>query len=111
MPLMPSRRCGNCCEQIPRLRYPAEQEMYHAARYYELQACGLGQDFLDKVVLAIQEPLQAPERWPFVQDDIHRRLIGRFRIRFFIAYSGPNRPAFRRESGHRSDGKAATVPR
>ena len=61
-----------------RLLYPAEQEMYHAARYYELQACGLGQDFLDKVVLAIQDLIQTPERWPIVLDDIRRRLIGRF---------------------------------
>jgi plasmid stabilization system protein ParE len=67
----------------PRLLYPAEQEMYHAARYYELQACRLGQDFLDKVVLAIQELLQAPERWPLVQDDIRRRLIGRFPYSLF----------------------------
>jgi hypothetical protein len=30
-----------------RLLPPAEQEMFDAARYYELQAPGLGQDFLD----------------------------------------------------------------
>jgi hypothetical protein len=29
---------------------------------------------------------------------------------FVGAYSGPKRPPFRRESGHRSDGKAATIP-
>ena len=52
--------------------------MYHAARYYELQATGLGHDFLDKIVLAIQDIILAPERWPIAQDDVHRRLIGRF---------------------------------
>jgi hypothetical protein len=35
-----------------RLLLPAEQEMFDAARYYELQAPGLGQDFLGKVETA-----------------------------------------------------------
>jgi plasmid stabilization system protein ParE len=57
---------------------PAEQEMFDAARYYELQAPGLGQDFLDKVELALQDLVDSSERWPIVQDDIRRRLIRRF---------------------------------
>ena len=61
-----------------RLLPPAEQEMFDAARYYELQAPGLGQDFLDKVELALQDLVVSSERWPIVQDDIRRRLIRRF---------------------------------
>lgn len=61
-----------------RLLLPAEQEMYDAARYYELQAPGLGQDFLDKVKLALQDLVNSPDRWPIVRDDIRRRLIRRF---------------------------------
>lgn len=61
-----------------RLLPPAEQEMFDAARYYELQAPGLGQDFLDKVELALQDLVNSSERWPIVQDDIRRRLIRRF---------------------------------
>ena len=61
-----------------RLLPPAEQEMFDAARYYELQAPGLGQDFLDKVELALQDLVDSSERWPIVQDDIRRRLIRRF---------------------------------
>lgn len=61
-----------------RLLPPAEQEMFDAARYYELQAPGLGQDFLDKVELALQDLVSSSERWPIVQDDIRRRLIRRF---------------------------------
>jgi len=52
--------------------------MFDAARYYELQAPGLGQDFLDKVELALQDLVNSSERWPIVQDDIRRRLIRRF---------------------------------
>ena len=61
-----------------RLLLPAEQEMYAAARYYELQAPGLGQDFLNKVDNALQDLVRSPERWPVVQEDIRRRLIRRF---------------------------------
>ena len=61
-----------------RLLLPAEQEMFAAARYYELQAPGLGQDFLNKVEMALQDLVCSPERWPIVQDAIRRRLIRRF---------------------------------
>ncbi len=61
-----------------RLLFPAEQEMFAAARFYELQVSGLGQDFLDKVELALRELVKSPERWPIVQDDTRRRLIRGF---------------------------------
>ncbi len=57
---------------------PAEQEMVDAARYYELQAPGLGDDFLDKVAAAVQDIGGHPERWPVVRSDVRRRLIHRF---------------------------------
>lgn len=43
---------------------PAELEMLDAARYYELQATGLGADFIDKIGAAIQDISENPERWP-----------------------------------------------
>jgi len=52
--------------------------MFATARYYELQAPGLGHDFLDKVEKALQDLVSSPERWPVVQEDIRRRLIRRF---------------------------------
>lgn len=52
--------------------------MFAAARYYELQVSGLGQDFLEKVEHTLRELVASPERWPIVQDDIRRRLIRRF---------------------------------
>ena len=57
---------------------PAELEMLDAARYYELQASGLGGDFLDKIDSAVQDIGIHPERWPVVRFDIRRRLIHRF---------------------------------
>ncbi len=57
---------------------PAEQEMMDAARYYEMQASGLGSDFLDKIDSAIQDISEQPERWPVLRLEVRRRLIHRF---------------------------------
>ena len=61
-----------------RLLLSAEQEMFDAACYYEMQAPGLGADFLNKIELAFQDIATTPERWPIVRDTIRRRLIRRF---------------------------------
>lgn len=52
--------------------------MFDAARYYEMKAPGLGQDFLGKVESALNDLVRSPEQWPVVEDDIRRRLVGRF---------------------------------
>lgn len=57
---------------------PAEIEMLDAARYYDLQASGLGDDFLDKIDSALQDIAAHPERWPVIRFNIRRRLIHRF---------------------------------
>jgi plasmid stabilization system protein ParE len=57
---------------------PAELEMLDAAHYYELQAAGLGLDFLDKIDSAIQDITEDPMRWPVIRSHIRRRLIHRF---------------------------------
>lgn len=61
-----------------RFLQPAEQEMLDAAQYYELQASGLGLDFLDKIDSAVIDISQHPERWPIIQLNIRRRLVFRF---------------------------------
>lgn len=57
---------------------PAELEMLDAAKYYELQATGLGDDFLDKIDVAIQDIGSNPERWPIIGNNVRRRLVHRF---------------------------------
>ena len=57
---------------------PAELEMLDAARYYERQASGLGDDFLDKIDAAVRDIGEHPERWPLVRLNIRRRLVHRF---------------------------------
>jgi plasmid stabilization system protein ParE len=57
---------------------PAELEMLDAAKYYELQATGLGEDCLDKIDTAIQDISENPERWPIVRGHVRRRLVHRF---------------------------------
>ena len=56
----------------------AELELLDAAQYYELQATGLGSEFLDKIDAAIEDIREHPERWPIVKTDIRRRLVHRF---------------------------------
>lgn len=64
--------------KIVRLLRPAELEMLDASRYYELQAPGLGENFLDKIDSALQDIGAHPERWPVIHFNIRRRLVHRF---------------------------------
>jgi len=57
---------------------PAELELLDAAQYYEFQASGLGNEFLDKIDAAILDIREAPERWPIIRSNIRRRLVRRF---------------------------------
>ncbi len=57
---------------------PARQEMIDAAKYYELQAPGLGHQFLDKIESAMEDLGRAPDQWPVIRHNIRRRLIHRF---------------------------------
>lgn len=61
-----------------RFLQPAEQEMFNAAQYYELQVPGLGDAFLDKIDSATTDIAEHPDRWPIVRLNIHRRLVHRF---------------------------------
>jgi len=61
-----------------RFLLPAEQELFNAARYYEMQATGLGDDFLNKIDSAVQDISETPERWPVFRLEVRRRLIHRF---------------------------------
>ncbi len=57
---------------------PAELELLDAAQYYEIQARGLGGEFLDKIDAAILDIRENPERWPIIRSSIRRRLVHRF---------------------------------
>lgn len=61
-----------------RFLHPAEEEMLDAAKYYEIQASGLGGDFLDSIDSATLDIGTHPERWPVLRGCIRRRLIPRF---------------------------------
>jgi toxin ParE1/3/4 len=61
-----------------RFLQPAEQEMLDAAHYYEKQAPGLGNDFLQKIDSATRDIAENPELWPVIRPGIRRRLIHRF---------------------------------
>jgi hypothetical protein len=46
---------------------PAELELHNAAQYYELQATGLGSEFLDKIDAAVEDIREHPGRWPILK--------------------------------------------
>ena len=56
----------------------AEQEMIEAAKYYQLQALGLGVDYLSEVERAVQSIAESPRTWPVIEGGLRRRLIRRF---------------------------------
>ena len=63
--------------QIHFLR-PAEMELLDAAHFYELQATGLGGQFLHMIGEALENIHTSPQRYPFIEDDVRRCLIKRF---------------------------------
>ena len=52
--------------------------MLDAAHFYEEQASGLGDEFLQKVESAFQDIAANPERWAVINHEVRRRLVYRF---------------------------------
>jgi plasmid stabilization system protein ParE len=53
-------------------------EMTEAAAFYDAQALGLGEEFLDTIDRAVEDIQQHPRRWPVIARGVRRRLVGRF---------------------------------
>ena len=64
--------------KLIRFLLPAELEMFSSAKYYECQAKGLGNKFLDKIETALQDIALQPNRFPTIKFNIRQRLIHRF---------------------------------
>ncbi len=60
------------------LRPEAEADIEEAARWYEKQREGLGQDFLDELLFAIDTISENPHIFPVVHRHTHRAIIHRF---------------------------------
>ncbi|PJA54115.1 MAG: plasmid stabilization protein [Candidatus Marinimicrobia bacterium CG_4_9_14_3_um_filter_48_9] len=56
----------------------ASQELIDAATYYDEQAQGLGEKFLNRVQSAVAQLELQPEVWPLINSNIHRMLIRQF---------------------------------
>ena len=56
----------------------AEEEMQAAASYYEERLNGLGNRFLDEVLLTGRRIVEQPEAWPIISGRIRRCLLQRF---------------------------------
>jgi plasmid stabilization system protein ParE len=60
------------------LRPEAEADIEEAALWYEKQREGLGQDFLDELLSAINAISENPHIFPVVHRNTHRAIIHRF---------------------------------
>jgi plasmid stabilization system protein ParE len=61
----------------------AEEEAREAARWYEEQRSGLGQDFLDTLSAALQAVEEQPQRYPLVETLRSRREVRQYFLRRF----------------------------
>ena len=66
-----------------RLREEAELDLEDAAFWYESQRSGLGQDFLDTVLKALELIEQNPLSFPIVYRGTHRAVLPRFPFAVF----------------------------
>jgi len=66
-----------------RLRSEAEQDLEEAAGWYECQRNGLGQQFLDEVLLTFKTISEQPNLYPHVVRGARRALIQRFPFGIF----------------------------
>ncbi|MGB5147907.1 MAG: type II toxin-antitoxin system RelE/ParE family toxin [Porticoccaceae bacterium] len=60
------------------IRAEAEQDLDEAAGWYEKQQPGLGQQFLDEVLIALRSICERPNMYPSVGRGARRTLIRRF---------------------------------
>lgn|SRR5690625_95865 len=61
-----------------RLRSEAEQDIEDAARWYEQQREGLGQEFIDEVLRSLKAVAEQPSSYPALHRNTRRALIHRF---------------------------------
>ena len=66
-----------------RLREEAELDLAEAASWYESQQIGLGHEFLDSVLEAMDHIGESPEAYPVVHRSTHRAVLSRFPFAVF----------------------------
>jgi len=57
---------------------PAQEEMADAAEYYEFQASGLGNDFLEEIEFVIERIRRNPNSGRILRGRVRRRITRRF---------------------------------
>ncbi len=56
----------------------AEEELAHAAQFYEQQAAGLGGAFLDEIERAVNRAVMAPHAGAPLREGLRRQFVRRF---------------------------------
>jgi plasmid stabilization system protein ParE len=76
--------------QPVRLRKEAERDLVMAASWYEEQRAGLGYEFLDRALSALQTIAEHPTMYPLVHRNMRRALISRFPFGIYFLVEQPH---------------------
>ena len=70
------------------LRPEAEQDIEDAAGWYEKQLVGLGNEFLDEVLVTLERVAELPSLYPAIYRNTQRALIHRFPFGIYYRIAG-----------------------
>ena len=70
------------------LRPEAEQDIEEAASWYEKQSAGLGNEFLDEVLVTLERVAELPSLYPIIYRNTLRALIHRFPFGIYYRVEG-----------------------
>jgi plasmid stabilization system protein ParE len=66
----------------------AQQELIHAAVWYDDRREGLGDEFIDAVSDLVADICRMPERFPVVHDDVQQAILRRFPFVVYFRLTG-----------------------
>ncbi len=70
------------------LRPEAEQDIEEAANWYEKQSTGLGNEFLDEILVTLERVAELPSLYPSIHRNAQRALTHRFPFGIYYRVEG-----------------------
>jgi len=70
------------------IRPEAEQDLQEAASWYENQLAGLGNEFLDEIMITLERVAELPSLYPAIHRNTQRALTHRFPFGIYYRIEG-----------------------
>ncbi len=70
------------------IRPDAEQDLEDAAGWYEKQLVGLGNEFLNEILITLERVAELPSLYPTIHRNTHRALTRRFPFGIYYRVEG-----------------------